>query len=752
MEKKKVELLAPAGDFSCFMAAVNAGADAVYLGGTKFGARAYANNFTDGEIIEALKIAHLFDKKIYLTVNTLVKQRELNEVVPYIEPFYNAGLDGVIVQDIGVMAILHRAFPQLALHASTQMTITGYYGAAFLKNIGVSRIVPARELSIEEIKNIKKQTNIEIEAFVHGAMCYAYSGQCLFSSIIGGRSGNRGRCAGPCRLPYTDEKGKTTYPLSLKDMYTLPILPKLIAAGIDSFKIEGRMKSPEYVAGVTAIYRKYMDKYYANPQQTYQVAKEDEIFLRHLYIRTDICQGYYEQHNSKSMVTIKEPGYSGTDPAVLETIRQQYLTKKPEISVQGFVTIYIGEKPKFTLSCQGISVTAEGESLVSQAQKQPLTRTDIEKRFCKMGDTFFKIEQLTIETDNKSFLPVKILNELRRQACTQLEEKLLTLKNRERTVSPIEMDNNLDKTANTANIKNNVDKTASTNKTHNFILTAAVITMEQLEEVLQYSTIQRIYLDADLFIKNNLGKSKLNKKTIQNKNNLRGKSFYLALPYILRRRSYPYLSIYQRFLEQESVLPFSFEGVLVRNLEELQWLNDIGYKGKRIADFSIGAWNREAEKFFLSYCDQITASIELNKKELQELSGFADMEYVLYGRLPLMFSANCMQKTVQTCIADRESVQNIYCLTDRYNNVFPILQNCCHCYNILYNSVPLSLHGQFEGLRKQGIGSYRLDFTIESSAEVKKILAYYCDNLRNNNGLPFPLEHYTNGHYKRGVE
>ena len=199
-------------------------------------------------------------------------------------------------------------------------------------------------------------------------------------------------------------------------------------------------------------------------------------------------------------------------------------------------------------------------------------------------------------------------------------------------------------------------------------------------------------------------------------------------------------------------MPFSFEGVLVRNLEELQWLNDIGYKGKRIADFSIDAWNREAEKFFLSYCDQITASIELNKKELQELSGFADMEYVLYGRLPLMFSANCMQKTVQTCIADRESVQNIYCLTDRYKNVFPILQNCCHCYNILYNSVPLSLHGQFEGLRKQGIGSYRLDFTIESSAEMKKILAYYCDNLRNNNGLPFPLEHYTNGHYKRGVE
>ena len=259
MKEIKVELLAPAGDFQCFQAAINAGADAVYLGGEKFGARAYANNFTEEEIINALRIAHLFGKKIYLTVNTLVKEKEIEQLVPYIVPLYEAGLDGVIVQDIGVFEILKKNFPGLELHASTQMTITGVYGAKFLKELGASRIVPARELSLEEIRYIHDETGIEIEAFIHGAMCYGYSGQCLFSSIIGGRSGNRGRCAGPCRLPYTDEKGKTIYPLSLKDMYTLPMIPKLIDAGIYSFKIEGRMKSSYYVATVVNAYRRALD-------------------------------------------------------------------------------------------------------------------------------------------------------------------------------------------------------------------------------------------------------------------------------------------------------------------------------------------------------------------------------------------------------------------------------------------------------------------------------------------------------------
>lgn len=360
MRKQKVELLAPAGNFSCFRAAVNAGADAVYLGGEQYGARAYAGNFSTAEILDALRIAHMFRRKIYLTVNTLVKENELANLVPYIQPLYQAGLDGVIVQDIGVLEYLRSHFPDLALHASTQMTITGIYGAAYMKKLGVCRIVPARELSLDEIKEIKDRTNIEVECFVHGAMCYAYSGQCLFSSILGGRSGNRGRCAGPCRLPYTTDNGRTLYPLSLKDMYTLSVLPELIDAGIDSFKIEGRMKSPEYVAGVTAMYRKYIDRYLEHPDKPYKVAAKDEQLMRELYIRSDICTGYYQKHNDKSMVTLREPGYAGSSQEVLKTIQEQYIAKNIVLPVTGYVYIHAEEHALLTLSCDGATVTVTG--------------------------------------------------------------------------------------------------------------------------------------------------------------------------------------------------------------------------------------------------------------------------------------------------------------------------------------------------------------------------------------------------------
>ena len=239
---KKVELLAPAGNYEALTGAIAAGADAVYLGGDSFGARAYADNFTQEEICKGIQYAHVFQRKIYLTVNTLVKEKEFIRLYDFLLPFYETGLDGVIIQDLGVFTFIREHFPNLSLHVSTQMTVTGSYGAEFLKKEGASRIVPARELTLEEIKTIKKNVDIEIETFVHGAMCYCYSGQCLFSSILGGRSGNRGRCAQPCRLPYKVNGGREEYPLSMKDMCTINILPELIEAGIDSFKIEGRMK------------------------------------------------------------------------------------------------------------------------------------------------------------------------------------------------------------------------------------------------------------------------------------------------------------------------------------------------------------------------------------------------------------------------------------------------------------------------------------------------------------------------------
>ena len=321
--EKRVELLAPCGSYESFLAAVNAGADAVYLGGREFGARAYAENFSEEELVSAIRQAHLFNVKVYLTVNTLVKEREFSKIYGYMLPLYEAGLDGVIVQDMGVLGFLRERFPDLKLHASTQMTITGIYGADYLKKAGCERIVPARELSLEEITFIKERVPVEIEAFVHGAMCYCYSGQCLMSSMIGGRSGNRGRCAQPCRLPYKTA-GKEGCFLSLKDMNTLEYLPELIRAGIDSFKIEGRMKKPEYVAGVVSVYRKYIDRYYEGGPG-FRVDPEDKRILNNLYIRSETGSGYYLKSRGREMLTLKKPGYNEADPALLKSLRESLI-------------------------------------------------------------------------------------------------------------------------------------------------------------------------------------------------------------------------------------------------------------------------------------------------------------------------------------------------------------------------------------------------------------------------------------------
>lgn len=721
MNNKKVELLAPAGDYECFMAAINAGADAVYLGGMKFGARAYANNFSKEEIVEALRVAHLFGRKIYLTVNTLVKENEMPELVPYMEPLYEAGLDGVIIQDLGVLETLREHFPGLLLHASTQMTITGVYGAEFVKSLGVCRVVPARELSLDELKDIKQRTGLELECFVHGAMCYAYSGQCLFSSILGGRSGNRGRCAGPCRLPYTDKNGKQLYPLSLKDMYTLPMLPKLIEAGIDSFKIEGRMKSPEYVAGVTAVYRKYIDRYLSMPDHEFQIDKKDETLLRGLYIRSDICRGYYEMHNSKNMITIKEPGYGGSKKEVLEEIRRTYLNQKPFIPIKGKVFVFEGKPAVLTFYTDTVSVTVEGE-MAGEAINRPLTDQDISDRLSKLGDTFFKLEAFEVRTDDHSFMTVKALNMLRRKACAKLEQTI--------------MKGNTQRVTFDVYPKIRRAKTASDFLGANQ-LAVYVSTREQLAEILLSDEVNLIYISADCFLQEKDAMESFLKK--------HPRQYFLALPYILRKRSYLYLEQYKALLESGL-----FTGVLVRNFEEVQWLNNIDYCGQIVSDNTIYVWNNAALGICARLFDRVTLPVELNQKELLLCSDGVQTEFVIYGRLPLMFSANCVQKTLEQCI-HRPDGQNMYMLTDRYQNPFPVMQNCIHCYNILYNTVPLSLHGQLDKIKKAGFQVLRLDFTLENARQTRAVLAYY---IKKSKGMDadFIWKDYTNGHYKRGVE
>lgn len=313
---EKVEILAPAGSFDIMKAVIQAGADAVYLGGDFFGARAFAGNFHEEELIEAIHYAHQFDRKIYLTVNTLLKESEINSrLIHYLKPYYEAGLDAVIVQDFGVFDLIRKHFPDLHIHASTQMTQTGPEGAEILYKAGATRVVTSRELNCSEIKAIHDRCNVEIESFVHGALCYCYSGQCLMSSFNGGRSGNRGRCAQPCRLPY-DVEGVNTqgkkYVLSPKDMCALPVLPDVVEAGVYSLKIEGRMKNVTYAAGVTAIYRKYVDMYLQNGRKGYHIDEEDMNHLMDLYNRGAFTEGYYTRDKGEQMISLTRPNHMGT--------------------------------------------------------------------------------------------------------------------------------------------------------------------------------------------------------------------------------------------------------------------------------------------------------------------------------------------------------------------------------------------------------------------------------------------------------
>ena len=339
----KAELLAPAGSYETMEAAIAAGADAVYIGGGRFGARAYADNPGEEQLLRAIDYVHLHGKKLYLTVNTLLKEQELQEeLYGYLAPLYREGLDAVIVQDLGVLRFIKQNFTRLPIHASTQMTITGVEGAKLLKEAGAVRVVTARELSLEEIRAIWEATHMEIESFVHGALCYCYSGQCLMSSLIGGRSGNRGRCAQPCRLPYQVWQQNrrlngrdSSYPLSPKDMCTVRLLPQILEAGVCSLKIEGRMKKAEYTAGVVEIYRKYLDRYLSGDRQP-QVSREDYQQLLDLYNRDGFHESYYRQRNGKNMMALKNEKNAAQarerkparNEALFERIRREYLEKK----------------------------------------------------------------------------------------------------------------------------------------------------------------------------------------------------------------------------------------------------------------------------------------------------------------------------------------------------------------------------------------------------------------------------------------
>lgn len=742
---KKVELLAPAGNYESFLGAVHAGADAVYLGGEKFGARAYADNFTEEELCRCLRYAHLYGKKVYLTLNTLVKEKEMSELYDYLLPFYEAGLDGVIIQDMGVFQYVKEHFPGLSLHVSTQMTITGANGAEKLKQLGAERIVPARELSLKEIRLIKEKADIEIETFIHGAMCYCYSGQCLFSSILGGRSGNRGKCAQPCRLPYKtggkEEKKKEAYYLSLKDMCTIEMIPELIEAGIDSFKIEGRMKKPEYAAGVTAMYRKYIDLYYEKGAEGFKVSKKDMEKLKALYIRSEIQDGYYHRHNGAAMVTIEKPSYSGSDEQLLKQLREQYIEQLPRMAVKAKASLRVDSPAVLQLEKDGISVKVVGKP-VQAAMKQPMQEESVRKQLEKCGGTSFYMEQLSIDMDDNIFMPLKELNELRRQALELLEEKMIQengLAYAERKEAAI-----ADKAAELS-----VQEGKGVSDEFEDGIYVAVRTKQQLKAVADFlqnnstTVIKAVFISTDLY-ETEAGTVKRNTEYHQTEiisEKVKGQVF-AAYPYMMRHKD----EWIHTCFEKETL----FCGILVRNMEELSLLQGRGYRGKIVTDAGVYIWNRKAESFFEKEADLCTMPFELNSKEQKSLNEKNKLK-VVYGRLPMMVTANCIRKTSGRCLKENkresENTEELFCLTDRMGKEFPVDTQCRHCFNVIYNSVPLSLHKRTSA----EAGKYRLDFTTENEQETGKILNYFCRIYEGAEENP-PYKDYTTGHEKRGVE
>lgn len=833
------EVLAPAGTYECFRAAINAGADAVYLGGSMFGARAFAGNFEEAELIKAIRTAHLYGRKVYLTVNTLLRNDELEKLVQYVKPYYEEGLDAVIVQDYGVFAVLREAFPGLDLHASTQMTITGKYGAQLLKDMGAARVVPARELSAKEIRDIYDNVDVEIESFVHGALCYCYSGQCLLSSMIGGRSGNRGRCAQPCRLTYSANGISEKYLLSPKDMCTIEAVPDILDAGVYSLKIEGRMKSPEYVAGVSYAYRKYVDMYLEKGRDGYRVEEQDIRQLMDLYNRGGFCKGYYYAQNDKSMMTFDRPNHQGivignikngelilsqevnpgdvlefpdgseyTTPtgkksgrlalpkgvlknpkngaAVYRTrnneflgqLRAGYIDNDIKIPVRMEIFLKSGERACLKLLSGDKELVVYGDVL-EPSDKRPAVREDVVKQLKKLGGTAFSSDEGSIVTDiqGSPFVPVRLLNDLRRNALEELESMLLSGYKRNHeymkvqasmTAGVLEADaaqenagvQEIADAQENAGIQENTaaqcnaaceagltERRDSTEGQHG--ITVQVMNKEQLEAVLRtaHNNVSRIYISTEL---SGIDGAIMMKGMVDEYNagisaNNRKIEVYMAMPYIFRDRA---VTLFESKLE--NVKAAGFDGMLIRSPEELGYIRKKGlyelYAGRVVADYNVYTYNKAAfDEYIRLGIHDFTLSEELNAGQLRGLCRCVQdrniyLEKLVYGYLPLMVTAGC---TLKYTSKDKPCGRpGVYYLTDRKGKQLAALNSCSYCYNLIYNSVPEYLLDKPDEIRNMGVDALRLSFSIEGADEVENIMKMNADSVKA----------YTRGHYNRGVD
>lgn len=749
---KELELLAPAGSLKTLKAVIHAGADAVYLGGSMFGARAYANNFNEEELLEAIRFGHIHGRKIILAVNTLLKEYELGQLYDYLHPYYEAGLDAVIVQDMGVMEFIKTHFPNLPIHTSTQMTITNVEGARLLKEQGVERVVTAREMSLEEIQRIHDEVGVELESFIHGALCYCYSGQCLFSSIIGGRSGNRGRCAQPCRLSYEVLQGEksltghhATPILSLKDMCTLPFLYELADHGVYSFKIEGRMKTPEYAAGVVSIYRKYMDSYLDGSR--IPVEKKDIRALLELGNRGGFTNGYYYHHNDSDMLSGESASHNKSEGVLQDNIRREYVDTELKEKIKGKLILNKECPAKIEVQYGKIKVSYQGD-IVLVAQNRPLTEEVVTEKLTKTGNTPFVFENLEVTMDDDIFMPVNQLNQLRRGALEALEEALL--KPYERTLPELvetsSAETDRQTTGNAIKEKQISGQSLSQTSGQQSAGSSTEVRVliedaEQLPAVLKADFVDTVYLDCMLYTRENL--IRMLSEDIDRVHASGKKAFYV-FPFIFRQQTSLF---YEKIMPELKKLPLN--GIMVRSLDEIAFIKEWGNENwQMVSDSNLYTYSNEAAEYFYSLgMIQDTIPVELNRKEILRREN-SRSEIIIYGRLPLMITAQCIHKNTLGCM-HQPKVLN---LKDRYSVYFPVKNFCPECYNVIYNSLPVCLFKEDVTVKKIAPAAVRLSFTTETEEETEQILTIYGDIYKNGGILgQMPME-CTNGHFKRGVE
>lgn len=796
-----IELLSPAGDFECLKSAVQNGANAVYFGAKSFGARAFASNFDNETLEKAINYAKLRNVKTNLTLNTLIKQNEFESAFNLAKKAYEFGIDAIIVQDLGLAKELIKIFPNLPIHASTQMTVHNLEGVNLLSELGFKRVVLSRELSLEEIQYICQNSSIEIEAFIHGALCISYSGQCLFSSMIGGRSGNRGKCAQTCRLPYeliektnnSTSKLDKGYLLSTRDLCSLEYIPDLIQSGVTSFKIEGRMKSPEYVAIVTKIYRKYIDLA-LDKTKKYEIEHEDKIKLMQVFNRGGFSNGHLSSSENRNLIFKEKPNniglylgkiskYNKTKGLITSTLKtnlsigdsicfekeptkylvSELLEKKQNIKqAQTNQTVTFGrmkgninignkiykisdkllsaeakdsyakeniknklycmlkiqkdQKIEVKLSCKKFdcSVNYIYDYVPETAQNVSLTRENIISKFSKTLDTEFEFENFDINLDSNLFIPVSVLNDIRRTGINMIRDKIInSFKHNvlDKTLANIPLEN----------LKKHISPKIS------LLLNNLDFDYSQLEKV------DKLYIPLKYFINNRY--DDLLKYFSENYN------LYIYLPIIIRKNN---IDLSKKVIDR-SVNKFNLKGIVVSNLSELKLIPKNLDNFDIVGNYTLNSYNIFSAKYLQNLnLSTITLSPELDEDGIFDLckNPFEYNELIVYGNTPVMTMNYCVLGNSNKCFKECKKLcnsNNQYFLKDRIGFSFRVIPDNLQTISTIYNSKTTSIN-----FDKYNVDFIRIDILDENIEEINNIIKTV------KKGKRFEGNTFTNGNLKRG--